>query len=130
MVYKLTKNCKSEEEKANVIFDYVRDTVSYSFYYDTRYGAVGSLNAGTGNCVDHAHVLVAMYRAAGMPARYVHGVCTFSSGSTFGHVWAQVLIGDTWVVADATSTRNSLGDVVNWNANSYGLNGYYRSLPF
>ena len=130
LVYKLTKNCKSEEEKANVIFDYVRDTVSYSFYYDTRYGAVGSLNAGTGNCVDHAHVLVAMYRAAGMPARYVHGVCTFSSGSTFGHVWAQVLIGDTWVVADATSTRNSLGDVVNWNANSYGLNGYYRSLPF
>ena len=130
LVYRLTKDCNSEEEKANVIFDYVRDTISYSFYYDTRFGAVGTLNAGTGNCVDHAHILVAMYRAAGMPARYVHGTCTFSSGSTYGHVWAQVLVGDTWVVADGTSTRNSLGHVANWNTNSYGLNGYYRSLPF
>jgi hypothetical protein len=130
LVYKLTKNCKTDKEKANVIFNYVRDTISYSFYYDTKYGAVGTLNAGTGNCVDHAHILVAMYRAAGMPARYVHGTCTFSSGSTYGHVWAQVLVGNTWTVADATSTRNSLGHVVNWNTGSYGLNGYYRSLPF
>ncbi|WP_462315687.1 transglutaminase domain-containing protein [Methanobrevibacter sp.] len=130
LVYRLTKDCTSEKEKANVIFDYVIDTISYSFYYDTRYGAVGTLNAGTGNCVDHAHILVAMYRAAGLPARYVHGTCTFSSGSTYGHVWAQVLIGDTWVVADGTSNRNSLGYVANWNTGSYGLNGYYRSLPF
>ena len=130
LVYKLTKDCKNDKDKARVIFNYVRDTVSYSFYYNTRYGAVGTLNAGTGNCVDHAHALVALYRAAGLPARYVHGTCTFSSGGTYGHVWAQVLIGNTWVVADAVSTRNSFGEVVNWNTHSYGLHGYYRSMPF
>lgn len=130
LVAKLTKNCKSDKEKATKIFNYVRDTVSYSFYYDTKYGAVGTLNAKTGNCVDHAHLLVAMYRAAGMPARYVHGTCHFSSGNTYGHVWAQVLIGNTWTVADATSSRNSLGHVANWNAHSYGLQGRYASLPF
>ena len=126
---KLTKGMTSEKAKAKAIFNYVRDTISYSFYYDTRYGAVGTLNAGTGNCVDHAHLVVALSRAAGLPARYVHGTCTFSSG-TYGHVWSQVLVGDTWTVADATSTRNSFGNVVNWNANSYSLNGYYIDLEF
>ena len=125
----LTKGLTSEKAKAKAIFNYVRDTVSYSFYYDTRYGAVGTLNAGTGNCVDHAHLVVAMSRAAGLPARYVHGTCTFSS-ATYGHVWAQVLVGDTWTVADATSTRNSFGNVVNWNPDTYSLHGYYTSLPF
>ena len=130
LVKKLTKDCKSDKEKANAIFKYVRDTVSYSFYYDTKYGAVGTLKAKTGNCVDHSHLLVAMFRSAGLAARYVHGTCTFSSGSTYGHVWTQVLIGGTWTVADATSSRNSLGKVANWNTNSYSLKGYYSSISF
>ena len=129
LVTKLTKGCTSDEAKARAIYNYVRDTISYSFYYDTKYGAVGTLNAKTGNCVDHSHLLVAMYRTADLPARYVHGTCTFSSG-TYGHVWTQVLIGDTWVVSDATSPRNSFGKVVNWNENSYSLKGYYSSISF
>ena len=130
LVAKLTKNCKTPREKAVVIYNYVRDTISYSFYYDTRYGAVGTLNAKKGNCVDHAHLLAAMFRTSGLATRYVHGTCTFSSGGTYGHVWTQVLIGDTWTVADATSARNSFGKVVNWNAKSYSLKGYYSSISF
>ena len=130
LVSKLIKGCKSDKEKASVIFNYVRDTCSYSFYYDTKYGAVGTLNAKTGNCVDHSHLLVAMFRTAGLAARYAHGTCTFSSGSTFGHVWTQVLIGDTWTVADATSSRNSLGKVANWNAYSYKLHSYSSAIAF
>lgn len=129
LVAKLTKGMTTDTEKATAIFNYVRDAISYSFYYDTKYGAVGTLNAKKGNCVDHSHLLVAMYRAAGLPARYVHGTCTFTSG-TYGHVWTQVLIGDTWTVSDATSARNSFGHVVNWNANSYSLKGYYASISF
>ena len=129
LVTKLTKGLTSEKAKAIAIYNYVRDAISYSFYYDTRYGAVGTLNAKTGNCVDHSHLLVAMFRTAGLPARYAHGTCTFTSG-TYGHVWTQVLIGDTWIVCDATSARNSFGKVVNWNANSYSLKGYYPSIAF
>ena len=130
LVTKLTNGKTSDKAKATAIFNYVRDTISYSFYYDTKHGAVGTLNAKSGNCVDHTHLLVAMYRTAGLPARYGHGTCTFSSGGTYGHVWAQVLIGDTWTVSDATSSRNSLGKVVNWNANSYKLYGYTSSISF
>ncbi|WP_458404800.1 Ig-like domain-containing protein [Methanobrevibacter sp.] len=130
LVSKLTKNCKTDKEKANAIFTYVRDTISYSFYYDTKYGAVGTLKAKSGNCVDHSHLLIAMFRSSGLAARYVHGTCTFSSGSTYGHVWTQVLIGNTWTVADATSSRNSLGKVANWNTNSYSLHSISSSISF
>ncbi|WP_458454338.1 Ig-like domain-containing protein [Methanobrevibacter sp.] len=130
LVSKLTKNCKTDKEKANAIYTYVRDTISYSFYYDTKYGAVGTLKAKSGNCVDHTHLLNAMFRASGLAARYVHGTCTFSSGSTYGHVWSQVLIGNTWTVADATSSRNSLGKVANWNTNSYKLQSISSSISF
>ena len=130
LVTKLTKDCKTDKEKATAIYNYVRDTLSYSFYYNTKYGAVGTLKAKTGNCVDHSHLLVAMFRNAGLAARYVHGTCTFTSGNTYGHVWSQVLIGDTWTVADATSSRNSLGNVANWNTNSYKLDGYFASISF
>ncbi|WP_407378526.1 transglutaminase domain-containing protein [Methanobrevibacter sp.] len=127
---KLTAGLTNSLDKAVAIYNYVRDTVSYSFYYDTKYGAVGTLNSKTGNCVDHSHLLIALFRAADLPARYVHGTCVFSSGSTYGHVWTQVLIGNTWVVCDATSTRNSFGKVVNWNNYNYSLKGYYSSISF
>ena len=130
LVSTLTKDCKSDKEKAEVIYNYVRDKVSYSFYYNTRYGAAGTLKAKHGNCVDQAHLVVAMCRAAGLPAMYVHGTCHFSSGNTYGHVWGMVLIGDTWTVIDPVSTRNSLGKVVNWNTHSYVFKGYHQSISF
>ncbi|WP_407394037.1 pseudomurein-binding repeat-containing protein [Methanobrevibacter sp.] len=130
LVNSLTSGLKTDTQKATAIFNYVRDTLSYSFYYDTKYGAVGALNAKAGNCVDHSHLLVAMFRTAGLASRYVHGTCTFSSGSTYGHVWTQVLIDGKWTVADATSSKNSLGKVSNWNTNSFSLKGIYSSISF
>lgn len=130
VVNSVTKGLTSASAKAKAIFNYVRDTISYSFYYDTKYGAVNTLKYETGNCVDHSHLLVAMFRTAGLPARYVHGTCTFSSGSTYGHVWTQVLVDGMWTVADATSSRNSLGNVANWNTKSFSLKGIYISLSF
>ena len=129
LAQQLTEGLTNSVDKARAIYNYVRDQISYSFYYDTRYGALGTLHARTGNCVDQAHLVIALYRAAGLPARYGHGTCTFNSG-TYGHVWAQVLIGDTWVVSDPTSTRNSFGKVVNWNNYNYYLKGYYPSIGF
>ncbi len=124
---RLTSGLTSDWDKARAIYNYVRDSVSYSFYYNTKYGAVGTLNAKTGNCVDQSHLCNALFRASGLKARYVHGTCTFNSG-TYGHVWSQVYLNGQWVVADATSSRNSLGNHVNWNSGS--IHGYYISLSF
>ena len=126
----LTRSFTNSFDKATAIFEYVRNKISYSYYYDTYYGAVGTLHAEEGNCVDQAHLSIALYRAIGLPARYVHGTCQFNSGNFIGHVWAQVLIGDTWFVSDSINTRNTLGNVVNWNNNNYEFHGFYSSLPF
>ena len=131
VVNSITSGLTTDYQKAVAIYNYVRDKVSYSFYYDTKYGAVGTLNAKTGNCVDQAHLVVAMARTAGLAARYVHGTCYFtSSGSTYGHVWAQILVDGTWYVCDATSSRNSFGNVVNWNTNSFTLKTITSSISF
>ena len=130
VVTTLTSGLTSDLDKATAIFNYVRDTLSYSFYYNTKYGAAGTLSAKKGNCVDHSHLLVAMFRTAGLAARYVHGSCTFTSGSTYGHVWAQVLVDGKWICADATSSKNSLGKISNWNTKSFTLKGIYTSLSF
>jgi transglutaminase-like putative cysteine protease len=126
----ITQNYATTYDKATAIFNWVRDNLSYSFYYNTKYGAVGALNARTGNCVDTAHLVVALSRAAGIPAKYVHGTCQFSSGSWYGHVWAQIWVDGKWYTADATSNYNTFGVINNWNTGTYTLKGTYISLPF
>ena len=129
-VASLTSGLTTDLAKAKAIFNYVRDYISYTFYSNTRYGAANTYSYKNGNCVDQSHLVIAMFRAAGLAARYVHGVCKFTSGSTYGHVWAQVLIDGVWVCADPTSSRNSLGSIANWNTKSFTLNAKYASLPF
>jgi len=112
------------------IFNWVRDNISYSFYYNTKYGAAGTLKYMTGNCCDTSNLLVALARDAGITARYVHGTCQFTSGTWYGHVWAQLYVNGKWYTADAISYSNSLGVVKNWNTATYTLNGIYNTLPF
>ena len=128
---KLTKGLTTTDAKALAIYNYVRDEVDYSYYADSRYGASGTLSLGYGNCVDQASLVVALCRASGIHARYSHAQgCTFSSGLVTGHVWAQVLVNGVWYSADPTSVRNSLGNVANWNTNSYYSLNKYAAVPF
>jgi len=130
LAYQITKKHKSTYDKAKAIFDWVRDKVNYSFYYNTKYGAKKTMTKRVGNCVDQSHLIVALSRASGIASRYVHGTCNFTSGNTYGHVWAQIKVGNTWYVADSTGSKNSFGVIKNWNTNSYKLNGIYDSLSF
>ena len=126
----LSTGCTTDLQKATKIYNWVRDNINYAFYYNTKYGASGTLKNRLGNCCDTANLLVALARDAGIQARYVHGSCKFSSGNWYGHVWAQVYINGKWVNADATSSRNSLGVIKNWNTATYKLEGVYNTLPF
>ncbi len=111
------------------LFNWVRDNIGYSFYYNTKYGAAGTLTHMTGNCCDTANLLIALARADGITSRYVHGYCNFSSG-WYGHVWAQLYVNGKWYTADATSYANSLGVVKNWNTTTATIYGTYNTLPF
>lgn len=126
----ITKGSTTDYSKASKIFNWVRDHISYSFYYNTKKGALGTLNSRSANCADTAHLVVALERAAGIPARYNHGTCKFSSGNWYGHVWAQVYVNGKWYYADGTSYRNSFGVIKNWNTKTFTLHGIYAALPF
>lgn len=129
----LTKGLTSSKAKANAIFKFVRDQISYSYYSDSKKGAAKTLSTKSANCCDKANLIVAMCRSVGVYARYSHAQgCTFSSGLVTGHVWAQVYdkASQTWLTADATSYRNQLGVINNWNTKSYSNAKNYVLIPF
>ena len=128
---KLVSGKSTAWAKAQAIFNYVRDNIAYEYYADTKYKASGTLSHKRGNCCDHANLIVALCRAAKIPARYSHAQgCRFSSGLVTGHVWAQIYVDGVWYSADATSSRNSLGNIQNWNTNSFNTLRQYIHLPF
>ncbi len=127
----LTSKLKTDYEKGKKLFNWVRDNIKYKKYRNTLRGAVKTLKAKKGNCVDQSHLLVALSRASGIPARYVKGGgCKFTSGYVSGHIWTQLYINKKWVVADTTSPRNTLGKIRNWNTKSYKLYGQFCSISF
>jgi hypothetical protein len=126
----ITRGKTSTYAKAVAIFNYVRDRTSYSFYYNTKKGALGTLTSRSANCVDHTHLLIALLRASGIPAKYVHVKAQFTSGSWYGHVYANVWVDGRWYSADATSNSNPFGVIKNWNLRTCTLKGIYASLPF
>ena len=132
----LVEGLNSTRDMADALFKFVRDEIKYGaygtgvMYYNTVYGAEGTLIKGHGNCCDQAQLLVAMARAVGLTARFATGYCVFTSGLNVGHVWVQFNIDGQWVVADSTSTRNSLGVINNWNIKSYINRGTYDILPY
>lgn len=127
----LTSGKSTVWAKAEAIFNWVRDNIQYEYYANTKYKATGTLSYKKGNCCDHANLIVALCRAANIPARYSHGKnCKFSSGLVTGHVWAQIYVDGVWYSADATSSRNELGNIQNWNTTSFDLYYQYVHLSF
>jgi len=127
----LSLGTKSRYQRAVNIVNWVRDNIVYSFYYNTKYGAAGTLKKLKGNCADTAHLVVALARVSGFSARYKHGTCYFiKSKHWYGHVWASIFVNGKWYSADATGYKNTLGVIKNWDTSSYTLHGTYNTLPF
>jgi len=128
---RITVGAVTPYDKALHIFNWVRDLVEYEFYYNTAKGAYQTLNTMGGNCCDISHAIVALCRASGLAARYVHGDCFFTYSQTWcGHVWAQIYVNSGWVTADGSNNYNEFGVIDNWDTGSYKLKGIYSSLPF
>jgi transglutaminase-like putative cysteine protease len=129
----ITAGLTTDYDKAKAIFNWVRDNISYSFYGSTQKGALGTLSSKTANCCDHSHLVVALARAAGIPARYQYGNCYYNIGGFvgwYGHVWAQLYVNGKWNYADACDNSTPFGVINAWNLNTYTLYGTYATLPF
>ena len=119
------------------LMEYINDKTSYEYYYDTHRGALKTWTDRQGNCCDMAHLVIACARSLGVPARYNHYYCHFSSMST-GHVFAGLYCPDApgtnsynkagWLFADPVNNANYLGYQTHRNA--YVMSGPWAELPF
>lgn len=64
--------------------------------------AENALLSGAGVCQDYSHILIALLRRAGIPARYVVGMMV-GEGET--HAWVEVLKDGCWYGIDPTNNR-------------------------
>jgi transglutaminase-like putative cysteine protease len=75
-------------------------------YGQSRDRASEVLRFGKGDCTEHALLFVAMARAAGIPARGVHGLVYAEYEdrvpALYWHAWAEVKAGDDWIAVDPT----------------------------
>ncbi len=69
--------------------------------------AAEAVEQGKGVCQDHAHALIALAHAAGLPARYVSGYLLTAEGETpeeASHAWAEIYLASLgWVGFDAAN---------------------------
>lgn len=67
-----------------------------------RTTATEALELGQGVCQDYAHILLALCRAAHIPARYVNG---FMEGEGATHAWVEIYDQAAWWGIDPTNNR-------------------------
>ena len=113
--------------KAEALFNYSRDKWEWLDYENSVKGSVRTIQEKGGNCCDLSHALISMTRAAGIPARYVHGQCQFSS-SVIGHVFVEMYVDGKWYICDPSNNSNSFG-THNWT-HMETFDGRYKELPF
>ncbi|MCR8670690.1 transglutaminase family protein [Agrococcus sp. HG114] len=92
----------------------MRNWIARGFSYSPALSAIDdtavmTLEKSGGMCRDYAHVMIALARAAGIPARYV-GVYAPGLRPPDFHAVAEVFLGGEWFVVDATglAPRGSL----------------------
>ncbi|MBR4827127.1 MAG: transglutaminase domain-containing protein [Bacteroidales bacterium] len=93
-------------------------------YSGTRKGAADAISSGSGNSCDLAHALIAMMRAAGIPARYVYARCQLASGAA-DHVCAEIYLDGFWYLCDPSDTKVELGST-SWKMDTFY--GRYNEL--
>jgi transglutaminase-like putative cysteine protease len=71
---------------------YVHEAISYAHgVTSVATTAAEALAGGRGVCQDSAHVMIALCRAAGLPARYISGHLLGEGGT---HAWVEVIVAD------------------------------------
>jgi transglutaminase-like putative cysteine protease len=102
--------------------------------------AVEALRQGGGVCQDFAHVLLALLRSMGIPARYTSGYLHPTTGAEVGetvvgqsHAWVEAWIGEWWALDPTNAQPVGNRHVVVGRARDYAdvspLKGIYHGGP-
>ena len=102
----LVKNSWSDEYKAYVMLNWLRNNIAYDVYIEDRdarsyeaedwSGKYSTWDLKTGVCCDFSNIYAIMCRAQGIP-------CTTVGCESQNHVWNLVMINGRWIEADITT---------------------------
>ena len=83
---------------------YIREHFTYQLGATTVHSTVADLIAGgSGVCQDYAHLLIALCRHAGLPARYASGYLGNVAESAASHAWTEAFVPPYgWIGLDPT----------------------------
>ncbi|KZX14956.1 transglutaminase-like superfamily protein [Methanobrevibacter curvatus] len=122
-------------KKTEAVFRWLKNRNIYKGYQLSRQSSVDSLKLvkkyppGTDllNCVDQAHLTIALYRTMGIPAIYERGECRLKSGKIVGHWWSEVYYDRSWHRSDTTGAKIvSISD--QWSV-GHNINGNRLDVP-
>ena len=110
----ITRGCKTDDEKAFAIYDWVDKYVKYSFYSGSRYSSTEMLTRKMGNCWDTAYLIYDLCSAVGVKCEVWNGTYQFLDG-TYGHLWNKIYyqgkmqFADTGYGSTGQIKRNPIG---------------------
>ena len=107
----LAAGLKTPCEKVAAFYNYVGDHLVYS-YNAANWGAQAALGTMGSDCTEYSDLLIALSRAAGIPARYLEGVYIAPGEqdalARTEHAWVEVYLpGLGWTPMDPTLGRSS-----------------------
>lgn len=108
----LSQGKSSTCDQVRAFYDYIGDHLVYS-YNGGDWGAQGALGEMGADCTEYSSLLIALSRAAGIPARYMLGLSYLPQGEAGlarqEHAWVEVYLpGIGWVPVDPTLGRSSI----------------------
>ena len=101
----LVSGLSGDMEKLQVLQQFIYDHLDEKNYSKAMASAVETYESGVGDCTEHACLLAAMARQAGLPTRLVVGLVAVPDGGLTRchfHMWNEVYSQGHWVSADAT----------------------------
>lgn len=99
-------------EQVRAFYDYIGENLVYS-YNGKDWGAQAALGEMGADCTEYASLMIALSRAAGIPARYLEGILylgeTTEELARTEHAWLEVYLpGVGWTPIDPTMGRSPL----------------------
>lgn len=105
----ICKGCKTDLEKAKAIWKWCHDEMTYQGYPNSQKGAERCFKERSGNCCDHANVVVQMLRSVNVKCAYEHSSSCYGTG----HVWAVAYCEGKWYRIDASVKSRGFDQVGN-----------------
>ena len=106
----LSKGARTACDQARAFYDYIGDHLVYTFN-GRNWGAQAALGEMGADCSEYASLMIALSRAAGIPARYLEGALYLDEPidemAKIEHAWLEIYLpGTGWTPMDPTLGRS------------------------